>query len=84
MIRIRSLLDMAQVWRWRRIRRHGVVLASIVGPASLGVAYTWTGRCVGVADRDHLACQLTRATRRHQLTVAAEIRRAYPGWLGRD
>lgn len=84
MVRVRSLLDMAQLWRWRRVRRHGVVLAAIVGPPLLGVAYTWTGRRVGVADRDHLANQLTRATRRRQLTIAADIRRSYPGWPGRD
>jgi hypothetical protein len=84
MIRARSLLDIAQAWRWRRVRRHGVVLATIVGPPSLGVAYTWDGRRVGVADRDHLARQLTRAERRRQLAAAASIRRAYPGWLGCD
>lgn len=84
MINTRSLLDIAQVWRWRRVRRHGVVLATVVGPAPLGVAYTWDGRRVGVADRDHLARQLTRAERRRQLAAATRIQRDYPGWLGRD
>jgi hypothetical protein len=76
-VRVRSLLDIAQVWRWRRVRRHGVVLTYPGQPAPLGLAYTWDGRRVGSADRDHLADQLTRATRRRQLDVAAK-------WRSRD
>ena len=84
MTRARSLLDIAQIWRWRRVRRHGVVLAAIVGPSSLGVAYTWRGARVGVGDREYLAHCLTGVERRRQLAVAADIRRTYPCWLGRD
>jgi hypothetical protein len=84
MLSVRNRLNLIQVWRWRRVRRHGVVLASRHHPAPDGIAYTWTGRRVGNGDRDHLTRQLTRAERRRQLTVAADIRRAYPGWLGRD
>lgn len=73
MTRARSLLDIAQIWRWRRIRRHGVVLACRHHPAPLGIAYTWDGRRVGSADRDHLARQLTSVERRRQLAAAARI-----------
>lgn len=73
MTRTRNLLQVAQIWRWRRVRRHGVVLACRHQPAPLGVSYTWTGRRNGAADRDHLATQLTRAERRRQLAVAARI-----------
>lgn len=83
-MKLRALLAVAQIWRWRRIRRHGVVLTYPGQPAPLGLAYTWDGRRVGTADRDHLATQLTRATRHRQLDVAAHIQRAYPGWPGRD
>ncbi|HET9144074.1 hypothetical protein [Actinophytocola sp.] len=83
-MRTRSLLALAQLWRWRRVRRHGVVLVVPRQPAPLGIAYTWDGRCVGTADRDHLARQLTRTERRRQHAVAADIRRAHPGWPGRD
>lgn len=81
MIRIRSLLDIAQVWRWRRIRRHGVVLTYPGQPAPLGLAYTWDGRRVGTADRDHLAQQLTRATVRRQRAIAARLA---DSWALRD
>jgi hypothetical protein len=77
-MRLRSYLDIAQVWRWRRVRRHGVVLTYPGQPAPLGLAYTWDGRRVGSADRDHLARQLTRAERRRQLAAAARIRDSWP------
>jgi hypothetical protein len=77
-MRLRSLLDIAQVWRWRRVRRHGVVLTYPGQPAPLGLGYTWDGRRVGTADRDHLARALTRAERRRQLAEAARIR---DSWL---
>lgn len=83
-MKVRSLLDLAQLWRWRRVRRHGAVLASRHHPALDGIAYTWTGRRVGNGDRDQLAHQLTRATRRRQLAVAAQMRRDHPEWWGRD
>lgn len=77
-MKLRSLLDIAQAWRWRRVRRHGVVLTYPGQPAPLGLAYTWDGRRVGSADCDHLARQLTRAERHRQLAEAARIR---DGWL---
>lgn len=76
-MKLRSYLAIAQVWRWRRVRRHGVVLTYPGQPAPLGLAYTWDGRRVGNADRDHLAHQLTGAERRRQLTEAAK-------WRSRD
>lgn len=81
-MRVRSLLDIAQIWRWRRIRRHGVVLASRHHPAPDGIAYTWTGRRVGNATRGQLADALTAATRRHQRVVATEWNRPTPGNYG--
>lgn len=81
---VSNRLDLVQVWRWRRVRRHGVVLASRYHPAPDGIAYTWTGRRVGNGHRDQLADQLTRATRRRQLAVAAQMRRDHPEWWGRD
>ena len=69
--RINNMMKLARVWRWRRVRWYGVVLACRCHAAPVGTSYTWLGRRNGDANRDQLAGQLTRATRRRQREIAA-------------
>jgi hypothetical protein len=70
-----------RIWRWRRIRWAGVVMASRHHPYPDAIAYTWRGARVGTATRDQLAAALTRAERRRARRVAAQIRAANPDWI---
>lgn len=71
--RVMDWLSVAQVWRWRRVRRRGVVLSSRYHPAPDGIAFTWRGARVGNATRDQLAAALSGPPRRPEDFLSPEF-----------